>query len=324
MKRSFKRYVRKFKAIKEILQADELQRLTKIPTPEVAKALVLSVLQKNYPEPENAHHVRQLHSIADEISKVLEQSHEDIVKKGIRDLTDGYLKNQIWFFITIAGVATFWEFQLRLFAARMGIKLNREPSKKSKKNKNIKAVEYRDLTDIIDDLSEKISPEVGSSLELKRIMEIRNTIVHCNFQQLRTYLNLPQSHKVKESLRGNLVVAELATGGILNLSDSLSEDQIESQDIYGWFLEAASSTTLSEALYQLEYSIKKINTLVDFKAMSFEKREYIWRNFINNGKKPTSSDIDLFQVYFDEMPSKQEMKAQAFFKSLNDDFPKLK
>ena len=204
---------------------------------------------------------------------------------------DPLISDRIWYLYNLSGLTTIWEFNVRTFAARIGIKNNTPIEKKSRKSRSLKTIHWLPLTKIIEQLSKKISSKLD--LQLKELSELRNSIVHSNFQELRIKFNLPNK-KIKDSHKSNVRTLNLSTNEVKNLSEDLSENQIESEDIVIWLLEAANFQLLSELYATFHEKTALITTLITLQSYSFGEVDRFFEKIVISGEKLSHEEEEKF------------------------------
>lgn len=88
-----------------------------------------------------------------------------------------------------AGIACFWEVQVKLLAQQIGINIY-----ETNNRRNAKSPSIRDIDPIIEDIKEKL-PKL--EFNFGRLVNIRNATVHGNFHQIRTMAAESQKRDIR-------------------------------------------------------------------------------------------------------------------------------
>ena len=97
--------------------------------------------------------------------------------------------------IVSSGTATWWEYNLRGAAERMGIETRVKGASKKSKQRKMKSPGFRKIEDVIKDLRRKVP---HFAIDLERQLVLRGALVHANFRELKElFRNGPKSRGSK-------------------------------------------------------------------------------------------------------------------------------
>ncbi|CAE81063.1 hypothetical protein AB1A81_16940 [Bdellovibrio bacteriovorus] len=308
---------RKLKAIRLILDHESID-LSAVLSPEDEFRIILSDELKKILRVKSKEDEVFLSSAVD---KVACRAFGKIPKeRTISEVIEPIFGDRMWAYTVIAGLAAVWELKVKLLAARYDVEIKEPIGRRNSKQKRSKMTVYRDLGPIIDDFQMKTKR--CFNLNLGVTAEIRSALVHGNFDQLRILMN-NCSPKIKKSHKGNVIVMNLFNPQrkMQNLSEGMDETEKESQDIFGWFIEGTNSELLQDVWEHLDKSIQKITLAIDFKAISFDQRRDVFLR-VMAGQKLSKADFELYDHYFQSMPSQFGKEAKKYFQLLNGIFKK--
>ncbi|MBC7540169.1 MAG: hypothetical protein H7281_15195 [Bacteriovorax sp.] len=243
-----------------------------------------------------------------QMQNLLDQIVSDIYNKESRfdnfsKSVDHLFQHQMWYFSIVAGYAALWEFKVKLLAEHLNIDIKKPYELRSSKHKNTKIMTFKDLSIIITEIDNKIEKHLN--MKLKNLNELRSSLIHGNFDQLRILANNCK-HKYKPSHRGNVFVFNLARPDEgANLSDDLPRESRETQSLFSWFMDTTNSGLLKEVWELLDKSISQMNAVIDLGAHSFDGREVYFHNVIYKGEKISKS---MMECYDDSLKHHQRWK----------------
>lgn len=287
---NLKRARKKLQIICQVIRSDRVNFSAVLRPQEQIRGLIFDFFIAKFGMPENAKKEQTYHHYSDELFHALTDSAAQCVENKMKNLVQNIHRGAVWYFGMVSGMSTLWEFKVKILAARHHIEIKQQ--EKSRKQVNLGVMPYRDLGLIIEDFQK--GPGRYLNLDLKRLADLRNSLVHGNFHQLRQYIALPRK-KIRDEHKGNVFVMNTETGVTNNLSDDLDEVRREEQDIFGWFLEGASSSLLEDVFDDFEEGGRKINYLMEFRAMSFDELEEIYKKVVFEGKKLETEDIRKYE-----------------------------
>lgn len=311
MKFKIDEYKKKIKAIKYILKYDSFDLVTVLSPQDEFKVILGNELNATL-KPKNIRDEHILKNIVDKVcSKIFKRKSKEMIS------SDVILSQSMWLYSAVAGYASVWELNVKLLASRYGVDIKRLHNDKSKKERKSNITVYRNLKDIINDFQDNTNK--CFSLDLQNIGNLRSSLVHGNFDQLRILFN-NCSKKIKDSHKGNVLSFDISSpeSQPLNLSDNIEQKIKEKEDVFGWFLEGTNSNLLDEIRQHFDESIDKINILADFKMISFGKRGNTFKKLIYEEGSINKSDIKLYQEHFDSTQEKYD--ARKYFEELNELF----
>lgn len=300
---------RKIRAMWGIFRAKEVLKTIYIASDIEAVDLIFQTLQKKI-SPQSLRNL-DLNSVAEEILCVLKNPQERSTEALIDELLDGAFRQTHRNLVHLAGLTTAWEFRVRILANKIGISSNVPIELKSRKNKATKSVEHKSLSTVIKEFNVKTGQR--SKLKLLELSELRNSIVHCNPHGIKTYA-IPMFGKgVLKPIRGNVVVISTSDGSVKNIGDLSTEDEIENLDVFGWFLEIFNSKLPRLAFAEFEQSMRVLDTLIEFAAISFGARKAVFDKIIFQGYFPSQEDINLYREYFDSRHGRAKPDVTKYF-----------
>jgi hypothetical protein len=274
-----KKFLKRARLAKAILFADrEMQSVFVSSEDQVKASIRLTILKNGI----------KCDTIEDEVmvKKLVDNIYYDIHTKGfnplhsLTQLSTAIFHNQSWNLAIVAGIATLWELKLRIMSTRLGVSNLIDHDKKTKKQKNMEQIGYKKLEDVISELQKKYDSRF--SLDLTWLNSLRGAIVHTNLQQLRILYH--NNHKkFYEEIKGNVMSFSISRGDgdVVNLSDSMTATQAESQDMLGWFMEGANSLLLIKIAGEFETSMNAMDDIIGFNAHCYhECSEFFGRVFV--------------------------------------------
>lgn len=312
---------KKIRAIVEIAKARSIRATIPLAPDNEARVNIVSVL-KSRMRVENEEQNLAMFTMADEILSKIKKVEEKSTNQKIEDLLDGLLNQAFWYHGQLAGLSTIWEFRVRIFGNKLGVRPNVPLEQKSSKNRANKSIQHRTLKDTIKEINKRCGQRL--SLRLLELCDLRDSIVHCNPQGIRSYATQIFGKESLKPVRGNVVVLHIPNNGIKNLSDVNDEKEAEDQDIIGWFLEVFNSGLPKKAFAEFERSIRALDLLIAFHAYSFEDRSLIFNKVVIDGHRPTTEDIAKFDAYFSSPYSPGKQDVNIFFENIVDCFKNLK
>lgn len=322
MLKDTKIFSRKVKLAWKVLRSKTVPAISYISSDDKLKAEIRNSIYQVAGAPTSANNEQFYMNLCDTIYNKVKQPSDLSTSEKVGELASGIFQNQLWYFCILSGLASLWEFRVKLLAARLGVQTKKERWEKNKKQINTKVIVYKDLSEIASEIKKKTNGHLD--LGLTHDMKLRNAISHGNFQQLRVIFNLP-SKKIKDAHKGNVFVLNLTSQNpkkkILNLSDSLSEADREEQDILGWLLEGTNSILLKEVFNHFELKIQLINKLIEFNAISFDGREVLFKKVIENGEKLSSNEIKIYHDWAKDSVTHCKLNIEHL---LEDIYPHLK
>ncbi|WP_413560537.1 hypothetical protein [Bdellovibrio sp. HCB209] len=258
-----------------------------------ARGLVESVLFKRF-NSINEQNRNVLRATADEIIRTLNHSSWSVEDRGAI-MGNAAFSQAYWFHSQLSGLAARWEFELRIFGYKLGISSNVPILEKSKKNRALRSIQHIKLSDLIKKIDKECAPQLKANLNLLRLSNFRDAIVHCNPQGMKAYAVEILGKEAVKNIRGEVVVISLNGPGARNLGDEMSESQIEEVDLFGWFLEIFNSKLPKVAFDEFGYSLERLQDLIHFAALSYDGRESIFKDFISHGRPVTDEDASLYR-----------------------------
>lgn len=312
----FSNLKKRLRAVKQIFQFDSFKLSYVVQPKEELKGIIIKELMSSFDTSE-IQREQYLHQITDRIADKI--FGDETKNNNIQEVEQDMFAQQRWTFTVVAGFASLWEFQIKILAARYGVEVKKPVEDRSKKQRNTKVMVYKDLGVIIDELSKRTNKCL--SLKLNEISLLRSALVHANLDQLRVYAN-NCNHKYKDHHKGNVFVFGFndPEKKIRNLSDNLTREEKESEDIYSWFMEGMNSRLLEDIWNIFNDNIKQISILTSFKAHSFDGREKIFEKIAFGDNKLSVDDIDEYGQYFEATLSMKKIQASNYFKDLNSCF----
>lgn len=312
MKQFIKTIKKKLAAIQQILKAKRIVASIQMAPDNEARAIICNVLRSKF-RITNAEQDLSLNAIADELLAKLKLPQEKPMREELETLVDGIMDQAFWYHGQLAGLTTTWEFKVRIFANKLGIRPNVPVEEKSKRNRANASVEHRSLKDTIKELNKSCGNHLA--LKLLELCDLRDSIVHCNPNAIRAYATQLFGKNILKPLRGNVVVFSLSASDMKNLSDVKDEVETENQDIVGWFLEVFNSGLPKKAFAAFGESINALELLISFHASCFDDRSDIFRKVVIEGVRPTEEDIAKFRAYF-ALPYAPKLDADAYFRKI--------
>lgn len=268
------------------------------------RGVMSSELSKLF-KPKNHHEFLAIESAAQRISNKL-SSYEDLTEKRLKnssysDFFGPSLKDATY----LAGLSSLWEFELRMLAKKLGVNVFKTYEETSSKGKKAKFVEFNDLEDVIDDLNKKTKNNL--KLDLDTIRQVRNGLVHFNFNHTRKVFNIKR-RDVPEKHKSSLVQVDIATGEAERISDIEDLGRMLEKDAYAWFIDVWQSGLPEDVKELILSSLEKIHFLINFHAQSFDERKGVMEKVFFDGIKPSSGEIDLYMNYFESVRVKTSVK----------------
>jgi hypothetical protein len=268
--------------------------------------------------PKNAHEFLSVSKSAVNLgNKVLALN--DTSDKKLQELTNkDFFGPALYDATFLAGLSSLWEFELRILANKLGVNIYKTYEETSSKGRKAKFVEFNDLEDVIRELNRKTNNNLN--LDLDTIRQIRNGLVHFNFNHTRKIFNikrrtLPGKHK------SSLVQIDLGTGDLERVSDIEELGKMLEKDIFAWFIDVWGTALPYDTQNLLLKSLEKIHFLTSFHAYSFDERKVIIEKIFIKGEKPSVEEVHLYVNYFEKM--KLKVAPKEYMKMITDCFIKL-
>lgn len=272
-------YVKVFnkdRVLKGVTDADALQAL-------VFNALMVGIDMNS---PIKAEHLQDIsRGVAFNFKKLKSLSLKEFLKTVEQPIM---LNRQITFAIG-AGVASYWELQVKLLAQHIGIDIYDKQNRGNTKSPSIK-----DIEPIIDDIKKQL-PKID--FKFGRLTNLRNAVVHGNFHQIRTVASESQRKEVKNSFKGNVMMVNIG-----NISDSIfmgeekEFERIKDLGLFSWFLETGNSALFETVIQEFQESCYLLNAVVHLKSLSFEETASIYENVCVKGQKLAEHERSNFLI----------------------------
>ena len=293
------RLKRKLTAIAKVIRSDDIAYSGLIRPEDQIKGIILSTLRRHLKMADNVEQENSLLLLTDYLINDILINPEGPLRLRIQDTVDSMFSGVYWYYCTLSGAATLWELKVRILASRLNIQIEKPIYRRNKRARNVGIVEFHDLGPIVDQLRIEF-PFIA--VDFSRLINLRDALVHGNFHKLRAEANLPQSKKLKDSYKGNVIALGLEAGTVTNLSDQLEEEVREEQDIYAWFLEASSSNLLKEVFKEFEIGLRNITLLIDFKSMAFGNRINLFESVFRDGNWVPQEQMESLRKDFKIIP----------------------
>ena len=222
-----------------------------------------------------------------------------------------FLDRQITFAIG-AGVASYWEVQVKLLAQQIGIDIYEETVRAKAKSPST-----RDIEPIIEDIKKRL-PRID--FRFGRLVKLRNAIVHGNFHQIRTTASESRKGDVRNSFKGKVMMANIANvADSIYLSEEKDFETIKNVGLFGWFLETGNSALFENVIQEFQNGCFLINAVVHLKSLSFQETTGFYEKVCVNGQRPTADERGQFlnvRKIFDRPNGLLENQLQAIEKVL--------
>lgn len=247
----------------------------------IFEALMVGIDMKN---PAKAEHLQDVtRGIIFRIQKLSAMSLSDMIKNRMASI---FVDRKITFTLG-AGVACFWEVQVKLLAQQIGIEIYEETNREGAKSPSIKDVEP-----IIKDIK-KALPNI--EFHFGRLINLRNATVHGNFHQLRTVTSESRNLGIRESFKGNVFMGSFSDPeNGMNLSAVTELEKIKSAGLFGWFMDVGNSALFETVIREFQDSIELINAVISIKSLSFEETDYCFEQLCVRGEKLSDQQKDEF------------------------------
>ena len=302
---------KKLRAIWRVARVDEVLFSSILAPREQLQALIGSELRDKM-KPRNAHDDLFVSNLTNSVFTRITLPPRKTFEEKFFQTVDGIASIGLWNFYNVCGIASVWEYEIRLLANRYGVEIKVPLDKKPKKARRKATIVLRYLEDIIKDFNQITSKRLNIGQD--RLLEIRNSLVHGNFQELRVKAT-GGKHRFPDEYRGNVFVGgfEANTNTPRNLSEVTDEHSVEQEDLFGWFLEGTNSKMLHDLHEEFMESVESIRTLMAFKSMSFDDRLPLFNKLVYEGKTFTENDIAVYRAYMEhESSAHKGMNANAF------------
>lgn len=204
------------------------------------------------------------------------------------EIESHFFGNHFWYFTILSGIASLWEFKVKLLAARLGVRIFKNKDEKSAKERKFKIVVYRDFSDIIKDLNRKTKSKI--KLDWDQLLDARNSIVHGNLQSLRVLFNI-KSRSVPDKHKSSLFVLNLKSNdGPYKTSEVSNPEKMDEIDLMEWFVDGTGSNLLNEVIIEFEKAVMCMNHLINLNSILYGDAEYLREKIFFNSKKIDSDD----------------------------------
>jgi hypothetical protein len=260
----------KDRSLKHITDSDVLQSL-------IFNSLMNGIEMKS---PAKAEHLQDLaRGIVFNLKKLKALSLSDFLKTVEQPI---FQDRQITFAIG-AGIASYWEVQVKLLAQQVGIDIYEENVRPKAKSPSIK-----DIEPIVEEIKKKF-PKIDFCFG--RLLNLRNAIVHGNFHQIRSMASESRSNEVKTSFKGNVMMANIAnvTESIF-LSEEKELETIKRVGLFGWFLDTGNSNLFEAIIQEFQAACFLVNAIVHLKSLSFQETANFYEKLCINGQRPTTEE----------------------------------
>jgi hypothetical protein len=186
-----------------------------------------------------------------------------------------------------AGIACFWEVQVKFLAQQIGINIY-----ESSNRKNAKSPSIRDIDPIIEDIKEKLP---NLEFNFGRLVNIRNATVHGNFHQIRTMAAESQKREIRDSFKGNVFVFKLnEPGSGQNLSEIKELENIKEAGLFSWFMDTGVSTLLETVIHEFQDGINLVSSVAAIASHPREGSIDYFDKLCLRGEKLTQMEKDTF------------------------------
>lgn len=272
-------------------------------------------IRKGWRGPNNAKETDFFWKLVDEVWAQVTNNDGRSIQSIKSAAMDGFLSQQFQYYSFLCGFVCSWELQFKILAENYNVRTAKTSSEKSKKDRLLGTVVYRDTADIIKDFNKVTGYKLN--LRLEELSKLRNALVHGSLQQLRRYANV-SGKEIKERHKGNVMMVSLSGEDAVNLSTNHSDDERDGQAIFGWFLEGTNSALLHDIFIEFEKSFEQLKALMTFKAFESGHEKDFEKVF--KGQKLTKAEEE---EWF-KMIGIVSVPNPNFFKVLYTCFKKLK
>lgn len=286
-----------------------------------ARSVATSILLRRL-RPQNEQQRRALEATADEILAKIKDLEEMSITERSENLLGGAFGQAFWFHGQLSGLTATWEFQVRLLGVKLGVLPNVPIENKSKENRSKKSVQHRTLSDTISEINRITGHRLN--LKLTELSGLRDAVVHCNPQAMKAYSQPVFGKERLKNIRGDVVVMSLDVSKVQNMGDVVEEKEIEEQDLFSWFLEVFNSELPKKAFDRFDESIRSLDLLVGFAALSFGERKTVFDNLVFHGKKPSLAEMEMYQKDLDRPYLRAQTDAKVYFDEISKCFKNLK
>lgn len=289
----------KDRALKGITDSDVLQGL-------IFNALMTGIEMKS---PAKAEHLQDIaRGVVFRLKKLKALSLAEFLKTVEQPV---FLDRQITFTIG-AGVASYWELQVKLLAQQIGIDIFEKTAREKAKSPSIK-----DIEPIIEEIKKKLP---GIDFGFGRLVNLRNAIVHGNFHQIRTAASESRKNDIKNSFKGKVMMVNMANvHESIFMSEEKELEAIKNAGLFGWFLETGNSALFETVIQEFQDGCFLINAVVHLKSLSFQETAGLYEKFCVNGQRLTTDERSQFlnaRKIFDKPTGLLENQLQAVEKAL--------
>jgi hypothetical protein len=223
------------------------------------------------------------------IISALEGSKSISLTDHVREQHDNILADRMITYVLACGIASHWELTVKNFAQKLQIEVFSETAFKGQKSPG-----FRRLEDIIEDIK-KALPKLD--LKLARTKNLRDSLIHCNFHQLKTYAAESQKKSVRESFEGS--VWQIPLGGQNSDPVAIREitelEEVKKVGIYGWFIETSTSALFESVMLELKERTEDLSCLILLQGLSFDETSWGFQHLCLEGQKLTDSEISTFK-----------------------------
>ncbi len=258
---------------------------------DIVSAVVFDSLQKHLVASEKQHEDKQ--RLIDTVIKDLEKKIDEAANKKINleNLYDIHLSLADLRFSRATGLAALWELKIRFLCDKLNITTVTPALDKSKKRKNQKIIELKELDELIKSLRALLGEK--ENLKFVRLKMIRNELTHGNLQAVQKVVRGPAKSDA-EKYKGHLFVIDLKD---TKPEPRRIEDEVvepENEPLFGWYMNGTNSELLEQICYEFNDGIGRIHALTQFHAFCFDERKQIWDVLINEKRKLKLDEIEIF------------------------------
>jgi hypothetical protein len=203
-------------------------------------------------------------------------------------------------FAHLCGFMCIWELQFRLLVRRMDGETRVPKDDRSKKKRQMKTIEFLDLHLIIDNFK-AAAPML--ELNLRNIQDVRNPLLHGNFQAARNVVNNQISKKRRSRHEGGLLVFSMYSGEVTRPSDADTEDEIEAHDDFAWVMDVGMTELFETVTEMFERAIVEVGMVLTLKSMSFGDAEDMFEIIASRHEPMSDAERERFQKHLDSPTS---------------------
>jgi len=274
-----------------VLKSKHLPIVNLLNFKDIVSAVVFESLQKHLVASEKQYEDKQ--RLIDAVIKDLEIKIDEAANKkaNLENLYDIHLSLADLRFARATGLAALWELKIRFLCDKLDIPTVTPAADKSKKRKNQKLIELKELDELIKSLRALLGEK--ENLKFSRLKMIRNELAHGNLQAVQKVVRGPAKSDA-EKYKGHLFVLDLKE---TKTEPRRIEDELvdpENEPLFGWYMNGTNSELLEQICFEFNDGIGRIHALTQFHAFCFNDREQIWKVLINEKRKLNPSEIELF------------------------------